>query len=628
MIATDPFLAPPVRPTIHLVEVQVDLSPEAVAVRFPADVAGPDRCLTFGELDRRANGLACWLQDRGVGPDVPVGLFMERSTELVVGVLGVLKAGGAYAALEPEYPPERLAFMLEDSGVPVVLTQSTLLDRLPGCRAEVACLDAAWEDIAGERPRRVPYRAAKENLLAVMYTSGSTGRPKAVMRLNEHHADPKQVKETSRPFGPGDRQLLKASPGTIAFNNELFRPLVTGGELIVVPAGRQLDPAYLVRLISRYGITVLDVVPSFLRLLLDEPGFERCDSLEIIFSSGEALSVAFQERLFSLLDVLLLASYGTTEAPGATFWKSERGTLHPATQVGRRLSGRAVHVLDGLMQPVPTGAAGELYIGGRLARGYLNRPDLTAERFVPDPFSEVPGERLYRTGDLGRCLADGTLEFLGRSDDQVQLRGFRLEPGEVQAALAQHPAVAAAVVTARAAPDEAEEKRLVAYIVPERQPAPTVGELRAFLRQKLPEYMMPSAFVALDALPLMPGGKVDRSALPAPDPRRPDLGSAFAPPRTLTEGALAQIWAEVLGLDQVGTNDDFFELGGNSVLAVQVIARVRSALDADVSVRHLFETPTVAALAVAVEQGRGERQARIVRVSREAYRRGRDGAGE
>jgi len=614
------------RPTIHYVEAQVDRTPEAIAVRFPADGGGEDTCLSYGELDRRANGLAHWLQARGVGPEVSVGLFMERSLELVVGVLGILKAGGAYVALDPAHPQERLAFMLEDSGAAVVLTQARLRDQLPDCRAEVVCLDAAWESVAPECPLGPEYRATNQNLLAIMYTSGSTGRPKAVMRLSEHLADPRCERETSRPFGPQDRQLLKASLGTIAFNNELFRPLTNGGELIIVPADRQLDPSYLVRLIARYEVTILDVVPSFLRLLLDEPGFAACDSLDMIFSSGEALSVSLQERLFSQADVLLLASYGTTEAPGAAFWKSRRGQLHPVTHIGRRLSRRAVYILDSQLQPVLTGATGEFYIGGRLARGYLNRPDLTAERFVPDPFSETPGTRMYRTGDLGRCLEDETLEYLGRGDDQVQVRGFRVEPGEVQVALSQHPAVGAAVVLARDAAHEPGEKCLVAYVVPNRKPAPTARDLRGFLQQKLPEYMVPSAFVLLDTLPLMPGGKVDRSALLAPEQVRAE--SAFAAPRDPVEEALAGIWAEVLGLERVGVHDDFFELGGNSMLAVQVISRIRTVLNADVSVRHLFDTLTVAELAQVVEKARGRGQPGVVPVSREAYRRRRPVSGE
>jgi acyl-CoA synthetase (AMP-forming)/AMP-acid ligase II len=389
--------------------------------------------------------------------------------------------------------------------------------------------------------------------------------------------------------------------------------------MVIVPTGRELDPAYLVKLITEYEITVIDLVPSMLRLLLDEPALESCTSLRCIICSGEALPLYLQERLFSRLDVILGAYYGTTESPGATFWKQTRRDRLQVNSIGQPVADRQVYILDDHLQPVPVGVAGELYLGGALARGYLNRPDLTAERFIPNPITSLAscspfpegeamgvrevGERMYKTGDLGRYLEDGSIEFLGRADDQVQIRGFRVEPGEIETVLAQHPGVRTALVLAQDTGREPDQKRLVAYVVPSREPAPTISELRNFLQQELPLYMLPSAMLRLDALPLLPNGKVDRQALLALEQSGSELKGIYVAPRSPVEEMLASMWAELLGLEKVGIYDNFFELGGHSLLAARLVSRTREDLAVELSLTSIFEKQTIAELALWVENG-------------------------
>jgi amino acid adenylation domain-containing protein len=606
-------------PRLYLFEDQIERAPGAIAVRLPSDGFGHEACITYDELERRANQVAHFLRARGVGPEVLVGLFMERSLELVVAVLGVVKAGGAYVPLDPANPQERLAFMVEDARLPLILTQERLLQQLPACNADVVCLDTHWSTIAQEETTRPLSGVTAQNLTTVLYTSGSTGRPKAVMRPHGPIPDRLGATHPSRLFTSQDRHLLKSSLGVVAFNNELFRPLGSGGQMVIVPTGRELDPAYLVKLITEYEITVIDLVPSMLRLLLDEPALESCTSLRCIICSGEALPLYLQERLFSRLDVILGAYYGTTESPGATFWKQTRRDRLQVNSIGQPVADRQVYILDDHLQPVPVGVAGELYLGSALARGYLNRPDLTAERFIPNPITSLAscspfpegeamgvrevGERMYKTGDLGRYLEDGSVEFLGRADDQVQIRGFRVEPGEIETVLAQHPGVRTALVLAQDTGREPDQKRLVAYVVPSREPAPTISELRNFLQQELPRYMLPSAMLRLDALPLLPNGKVDRQALLALEQSGSELKGIYVAPRSPVEEMLASMWAELLGLEKVGIYDNFFELGGHSLLAARLVSRTREDLAVELSLTSIFEKQTIAELALWVENG-------------------------
>jgi amino acid adenylation domain-containing protein len=581
----------------QLFEQQVERSPEAVAVVFE------DQELTYRELNQRANQLAHHLRRLGVGPDVLVGIYLERSLEMVVGFLGILKAGGAYVPLDPAYPRQRLAFMLQDAQVPVLLTQEALVEGLPEHNACVVCLDAGWARHA-QQPEHNPASGVRSDHLAyVIYTSGSTGQPKGV--LIEHRALVNHMRWMQATFAwtPCDRILQKTPISFDASVWEFYAPLLAGGQLILARPGGHRDSAYLVEAIVRHQVTTLQLVPSLLQLLLEEKGLERCTCLRRVFCGGEALPVELQERFFARLGAELHNLYGPTEATiDATYWTCQRGSPLPTVPIGRPIANMQSYILDSRLQPVPVGVAGELYLGGiGLGRGYLNRPELTAEKFVPHPFSMESGARLYKTGDRVRYLADGAIEFLGRLDHQVKIRGYRLELGEIETLLGQHPAVRQVVVLVRE--DLPGDQRLVAYVVAEPQRVPALGELRSFLKEKLPGYMVPAAFVFLEALPLTPNGKVDRRALPAPDQECCDRAQAFVAPRTPVEELLTAIWSEVLQREQVSMHDDFFDLGGHSLLAIQVLSRVRSTFQVELPVRQLFETPTVAGLATAIAQG-------------------------
>ncbi len=575
-------------------EAQAERSPDAVAVVFE------ERHLSYQQLNRRANQLAHYLQKLGVGPEVVVGVCVERSLELAVALLAVLKAGGAYLPLDPAYPRARLALMLEDAAATVVLTQRRFVAGLRAQGARVVDLDAEWVDIAAEQQGNPMPGVAADNLAYVIYTSGSTGRPKGVMVSHRAIGNHLSWRQAHFPLTPADRSLHKAS---ISFDDsvwEILEPLVSGAQLIVArPQGHQ-DPAYLVRLISELKITAACFVPSLLQVFLNEDGVETCDCLRRVTTGGETLPPELLEPFFARLDADLHNGYGPTETTiAATFWHCSREAGRDSILIGRPIANTTIYVLDSHLQPVPVGVPGEMYIGGvGLARGYLRRPQLTAEVFIPDSFGDTAGARLYRTGDLARYRPDGNLEFLGRIDSQVKLRGCRVEPGEVEAMLRLNPAVHAAAVTVFE--DPTRDKRLVAYVVPRVGSPFAIAELRDFLTQRLPDYMVPAAFVRLDALPLLPNGKVERGALPPPDQGSPTPD--FAAPQTRTEVLLAGIWADVLGLERIGRDDNFFGLGGHSLLATQVISRVRAALHAEVPLRALFEAPTVSGFARTVNR--------------------------
>ncbi|HWS56835.1 MAG TPA: amino acid adenylation domain-containing protein, partial [Pyrinomonadaceae bacterium] len=862
----------------ELIEEQVKRTPDAVAVEFEGEL------LTYAELDARANQLARHLRGLGVGPDELVAVMLERSAGLIVSLLAVLKAGGAYVPLDPEYPAERLAFMLADSGARVLVTDSGLAPSLPEHGARVVVLDREQDEIARHSADNLMGGAAADNLAYVIYTSGSTGRPKGVMISHGAIGNRLLWMQEVFPLSGGDRVLQKTSTSFDASVWELFVPLLAGAQLVMAKPYDHRDSAYLVRAVAERGVTVLQLVPSMLDLFLEEPGVERCRGLRRMFCGGEAFPRKLRQRFFDLFNnTELINLYGPTESSiDATFWPCRRDAgagRHGLVPIGRPLSNIRVHLLDPRLRPVPVGVAGELHIGGvGLARGYHRRPGLTAERFVPDPFSGEAGARLYRTGDLARHLEDGVVEFLGRADQQqVKIRGFRIELGEIEAALNEHPGVQSALVAARE--DDSGGKRLVAYVVPRGKPpaggeelyelpaglevyhlnknetdqiyeeifadqsylrhgvtlregdcvfdvganiglftlwasrqcptarvyafepnpvafrvaqqnaalhglgarlfdygladeskeaaftfypdwssmsgfyadveedrevtrvfmgnrdallgeyadellqgrfrtetfpcrlrrlsdvigehrldsidllkidvekseldvlrgvdegdwpkirqivmevhdtggrlsqvrallegrgfrvsveqdarltntnlfnlyavhparaeraaaeavapaapgrqALSAAELRAHLRSKLPEHFVPSAFVLLESFPLMPNGKVDRQALPAPEPEEGEPAAGYEPPRTPVEEIMCGIWAEVLGVERVGRSDNFFELGGHSLLATRVASRVRHALSTELPLRRLFESPTVAALAEAVER--------------------------
>jgi amino acid adenylation domain-containing protein len=592
----------PAEPCLHeLIEAQVARTPERPAVVFEG------RVLTYGELDAAANRLARRLRAAGVGAERVVGVLTERSLEMVVGLLAVLKAGGAYLPLDPEYPAERLAFMIADSRVPVVLAQERLLGRLPAHGARVLPLDGAAAP-GGEAPR--PAGGGGPGSLAyVIYTSGSTGRPKGAMNSHRGIVNRLLWMQERYGLGAGDRVLQKTPYSFDVSVWELFWPLLTGARLVMARPGGHQDPDYLARTIPAEGITTMHFVPSLLRVFLEAPAVEPCAAaLTRVVCSGEALPLELERRFFDRLPGVELHNlYGPTEAAvDVTFWACDRRDRRGLVPIGRPVANTRIHILDRELRPLPVGVPGELLIGGlQVGRGYLARPDLTAERFVPDPLSGEAGARLYRTGDLARLLADGAVDFLGRIDHQVKLRGLRIELGEIEAALSRHPEVGQAVVVVRE--DTPGNPLLTAYYVPAGGAAASVADLRAALRTELPEYMIPSWFLPLPALPLTASGKVDRKALPAPDGGRPDLGREFVPPAGPVQERLAAIWAEVLRLERVGAHDNFFELGGHSLLATQVLSRVREAFSVELPLRALFDTPTVAGIAEAVIQKELER---------------------
>jgi len=572
---------------------QARRDPERIAV----DTEGSH--LSFGDLDRLANRLAHRLRRSGVGPGSLVAVFMERSAAMVVSLLAVLKAGGAYLPLDPAYPAERLAFMLEDSRVEMLLTQQRLVERLGRTGAEVLAVDAEEAGLAAESPEAPEVALTDQDLAYVIYTSGSTGRPKAAM--NTHGAIRNRLHWMQETFGlTADDRVLQKTPFSFDVSVwEFFWPLMTGARLVIARPGGHQDTGYLVARIVAAGVTTLHFVPSMLQAFLDEPALESCTSLRRVISSGEALPNATAQGLLSRLDIGLYNLYGPTEAAvDVTSRACLRGEVRPSVPLGRPIANTWLYVLDPRCEPVPIGVAGELYIGGEaVGRGYQRRPDLTAERFLPDPWSGAAGARLYRTGDLARLLSGGEIDYLGRLDHQVKIRGFRVELGEIEAALREHPGVHESAVLMRE--DAPGDRRLVAYLGLGESPAPPLTELRALLVRRLPEYMIPMSFVMMHALPLSPNGKLDIRALPPPEavPR-----SAGAPPETPTEQEVAGIWAEVLRLETIGRDDDFFALGGHSLLATQVLARLRSRLGVGLSFGEFFQGPTVRVLAERIEE--------------------------
>jgi amino acid adenylation domain-containing protein len=605
----------------ELFEAHAARRPEAVAVSFEG------RGLTFGELNARANRLAHHLRGLGVGPETLVGVYVERSAEMLVGLLGVLKAGGAYVPFDLAYPKERLAFMLEDTGVRVLLTLGRLVPGLPaGAGPRVVRLDEDWDEIgrgSAENPSRV---VTQSNLAYVIYTSGSTGRPKGVQ---VRHGSVVSLLEATRPtFGFGERDVWTLFH-SYAFDFsvwEIWGCLLSGGRLVVAPLGVTQSPEEFYDLVRREGVTILNLTPSALRQLTAvrgglAAGVERL-ALRLIVCGGEALPRELAPQL-SAWGVAVWNFYGPTEG---TVWATanrveDARAGEASTSIGRPLANTRVYILDERLRPSPVGAAGQLHVGGfGLARGYLNRPELTAEKFIPDPFSDEPGARLYRTGDLARYMADGRIEFLGRMDHQVKLRGFRIELGEIEAVLGQYPSVREAVVLVRE--EGHDDQRLVAYLVADPRQPPSTSELRSHLRERLPEYMVPSSFVWLEALPLSTNGKLDRKALPAPaDAGRSHSKEGFEEPQGATEEIVAGMWQHLLKSGEVGRGDNFFELGGHSLLATQLISWVREAFKVEVPLRGLFESPTLSAFSRLVERlhhspGEGAAAAPVTRAER------------
>lgn len=592
----------PTDPCLHeLFEEQAGRTPDSIAVTFEQS------SLTYRELDTWADGVAARLHELGVGPGTLVGVFMDRSLELVAGLLGVLKAGGAYVPLDPAYPRDRLAFMLEDSRTPVLVTHSMLAGQLPVTNQQVVLLDTETGLRSGALGRAPGVEVTPDDPAYAIYTSGSTGQPNGV--VIQHRAIVNHMRWFIEQFGfDASSVMLQKTPYSFDPSvHEFYAPLLVGGRLVMARPGGHANPAYLVETIRDEGVTAIHLVPMVLSALVDHPEFGDCRSLRHVFCGGDVLSRDLQDRFFTVQEARLHNLYGPAEATiDASFWTCQRDSDEPVIPIGRPVRNMKTYVLDSTLQPVPVGVVGDLYLGGvGLAVGYLHRPELTADRFIPNPFSSIPGDRIYRTGDLARYRVDGALLYAGRRDHQLKLRGFRVELGEIEATLRQHPAIEDAVVVARQ--DQRGDRKLAAYLITGDDGKPSPADLRGHLKAILPSYMVPAAFVFLDTFPLTPSGKVDRRALPDPMQHRMETDERFAAPRTATEEIVARIWRKALGIDRVGVYDNFFDLGGHSLQLVEVLAAFEQELGVKVN-PALTQTGTLGQLAALCDEmiSRGE----------------------
>jgi amino acid adenylation domain-containing protein len=573
-------------PLHHLIEAQVERTPDAIAVSFA------DRRLTYRELNLQANRLAHSLREKGVGPDILVGIFVERSLEMVVGLLGILKAGAAYVPIDPTYPAERIGFMLEDAQMHALVTQDRLVSRLPEHTATIIRLDADAE-VLQQQPTANPTPLAEPHHLAyVIFTSGSTGRPKGV-QISHRALVNFLISMSKEPGLTAEDRLLAVT--TLSFDIaglEIYLPLIIGAHVIIASTAMAADGEALIQTLTQNNITVMQATPITWRILL-AAGWQGNQQLRI-FCGGEALPPDLAQQLLPQV-ATLWNLYGPTET---TIWSAawEIKPEQNPISIGRPIANTEFYLLDTHLQLVPIGMLGELFIGGDgLARGYLHRPELTDERFIKHPFSDDATARIYRTGDLAYYQADGTVVVIGRLDHQVKVRGFRIELGEIEAILSQHPAVQQAVVVVRE--DTPGDKRLVAYVAPHAEQQPTIDELHQQVQKRLPAYMIPSAFMILEAFPLTPNGKIERRALPAPDTSRMEGESTFIAPKTFLQQQLATIWEDLLQAHPIGIRDNFFELGGHSLLAIRLINRIKQASGKEVPLSTLFAGATIAQVA-------------------------------
>ena len=601
---------------IHqLFETQVERTPNNIAIQFE------NQQLTYRELNEKANQLAHYLQGRGVGRETIVGVCVNRSPELLIGILGILKAGGTYLPLDPTYPPERLNFILSDSQASFVLSQQSLINgnllqtNEQKVTATITYLDTDWQTITGESGENPISRVTPENLAYIIYTSGSTGKPKGTMIPHRGLVNYLNWCTQAYDIKDGCGSPVHSSIGFDATITSLFSPLLVGRQVLLLPEAEEIEALSTI-LRSQQNFSLVKITPAHLELLGQFlPHQDANGQTRAFIIGGEALlakTASFWQD--HAPNTRLINEYGPTETVvGCCVYEVPPATSEVELQnqpqvgtvpIGKAIANTQLYVLDRYFQPVPFGVIGELYIGGLgVARGYLNRPELTAEKFVPHPFSNEPGHRLYKTGDLARYLPDGNLEFLGRIDHQVKIRGFRIELGEIEAVLSQHPEVRQVVVLCRE--DDPEDKRLVAYVAASSplEPAKFIEELRQFLQQQLPDYMIPSAFVILESLPLTPNGKIDRQTLPAPKLQM----QTYVAPRTAAEEIVAEIWREVLNLERVGIGNNFFDLGGHSLRATQVISRLQQAFQIELPLRSLFTAPTVESMVDLIAQHWGDR---------------------
>lgn len=576
-----------------LIENQTKKTPDNIAV------ISEDKQLTYDELNRLSNQLANHLRKLGAGTDDLVGLCVERSTDMVVGILGILKAGSAYIPIDPEYPESRVEFMIRDSKAKVLITQKNLINELPEGISKLLFIDDDREKISKEDDRNSDNGATLNNLAYVIYTSGSTGQPKGVMITHASIVNHMLWMKEVFGFDSSDSVFQKTPFSFDASVWEFYMPLITGGRLVMAKPQGHMDTPYLVETIIKNNITVLQLVPSLLKMLLDEKGIENCRSLKTVFCGGEALTYELQEKLFSKLDVDFYNLYGPTEATiDATYFKCEGEYKNRYFPIGKPVYNATAYVLDKYMNPVPVGVASELYLGGiNISRGYLNNADLTGEKFIDDIFSKAQGKKLYRTGDLAKYNKDGNLEFLGRADHQVKLRGFRIELEEIESRLLKHTSVKEAVVIVRE--DKPGIQRLTAYLINNSESAIDKNGLKNYLRENLPEYMVPVDIVVLDHLPMTPNGKVDRNSLPVPEIVLNDPDN-FVSASNPVEEIFVNIWKDVLGLEKVSIHDNFFELGGDSIISIQIISRANQA-GIKISPKQIFQHQTIAGLSAAAE---------------------------
>ena len=602
---------------IHkLFEQQAERSPDAMALMYEG------QSLTYRQLNERANQLAHYLQSREVKPETRVGLFMERSLEMVVGMLAIIKAGGAYVPLDASWPLERVASILKDAGATILLTQRHLLTTIPAGDMTLLSLDDGWETFEQESKENPSSPVIPENAIYVIYTSGSTGAPKGVVvehqqMLNYVHA----IRERLELPSVVNFALVSTLAADLGYT-VLYPSLCTGGCLHIISAQLTADSRAFSDYFKQHSIDCLKITPSHLASLLKVVDEQIVISCRHLILGGETCHWTLVETIRELMPNSQIHNhYGPTETTvGVSTYPTQEGSKVASSTVplGKPLANEEIYILDKQLQPVPVGLAGELYIGGKgLSRGYLNRAEFTAERFIPNPHGAAQGGRLYRTGDKARYLPDGNIEFLGRFDHQVKVRGYRIELGEIEVLLAAHPDVAEAVVVAR--DETVGGKQLVAYVTADRGAAIDIGQLRGYLRGHLPEYMVPAAFVVIDAIPLTSNGKVDRRALPAPPQRYETASAVYEAPRTDIEKSVVHVWQEVLQLESVGLNENFFDLGGHSLLIPQVLIKLYKATGKKASLVDLFMYPTVSSLVKRLNDGE-EQDISVSEISESAKR--------
>jgi amino acid adenylation domain-containing protein len=599
---------PTMRHPVQMFERQVEQTPDAVAICFQ------DQSLTYDQINRSANQLADFLHGLGVGPGVPVGICLQRSIQMMICVLGSLKAGAAYVPIDPTYPRQRIAYLVDDSQVQVILTQQSLSEVLEQQPAQRVCIDDCWPQIRLCEQGNPPEDRRRDDLVYLTYTSGSTGKPKGIAMTVGPLSNLLGWMLEMTDIPAGVRTVQFASLSFDVSFQDMFSAWLLGGSLMLLSEAERQEIGRLWETLNERGIERLYIPAVALQQLAE--GYSRQPEIETplrrVIAGSEQLQITQAiGRMFREAKHLRLSNeYGPSETHVVTALEMEpeveKWVARPC--IGRPIWNTQIYIVDERMEPVAIGVSGELYIGGEgVSRGYWRRPELTAERFVPDPYSERGGGRLYRTGDVARYKEDGKIEFLGRKDHQVKLRGYRVELGEVEAELSQHPRVKEVVVTVYERGGMG--KSLVAYVVAEKGEELRVSELRSYLSERVPEYMVPSSYVSLEQLPLTSNGKVDRGKLPEPEQVRPELEQAYEEPQTPTQRVMAGIWEEVLGIEGVGIKDNFFELGGHSLLATQVISRVKDAFQVEIALRSLFESPTVAGLSekmVQLERRPGE----------------------